>query len=105
ETLVVCMSEHGRTPQLAPNRLGGGRDHWSSVYSMILAGGGIAKGRVIGRSDSIGGEVADTPVSPKDILATMYHLLGIDPHTILTDRLGRPVSAAGEGVVRHELLA
>jgi hypothetical protein len=104
ETLVVCMSEHGRTPRLAANRVGGGRDHWSSVYSMILAGGGIAKGRVVGRSDSQGGEVADTPVSPKDVLATMYHLLGIDPQAILTDRLGRPVPAAGEGVVRGELI-
>ncbi len=104
ETLVVCMSEHGRTPRLAPNRAGGGRDHWSNVYSMILAGGGIAKGRVIGRSDSQGGEVADAPVSPKDVLATMYHLLGVDPQAILTDRLGRPVPAAGEGQVRAELL-
>ncbi|MBI2805543.1 MAG: DUF1501 domain-containing protein [Planctomycetes bacterium] len=104
ETLVVCMSEHGRTPRLVANRPGGGRDHWSSVYSMILAGGGIARGRVVGRSDSQGGEVAATPVSPKDVLATMYHLLGIDPHTILIDRLGRPVPAAGEGQVRAELL-
>lgn len=104
ETMVVCISEHGRTPRLAPNRAGGGRDHWSSVYSSIFAGGGFARGRVVGRSDSIGGEVADTPVSPKDVIATMYHLLGIDPHAILTDRLGRPVAAAGDGVVRQELI-
>jgi arylsulfatase A-like enzyme len=104
ETMVVCISEHGRTPQLVSNRIGGGRDHWSNVYSSIFAGGGFAKGRVVGRSDSLGGEVADNPVSPKDVIATMYHLLGIDPHTILTDRLGRPVPAAGDSVVRPELL-
>ena len=64
-----------------------------------------ARGKVVGKSDSIGGDVAETPVSPKDVIATMYHLLGIDPHTTIMDRLGRPVPAAGEGQVREELLA
>ena len=49
-------------------------------------------------------KVADTPISPKDILATMYHLLGIDPHTMIPDRLGRPIPVAGEGKMRSELL-
>src|SRR5262249_15005219 len=61
ETLVVCVSEHGRTPKLT-NRPGGGREHWSRVYSGALAGGGVARGRVVGKSDTVGGEVADTPV-------------------------------------------
>jgi arylsulfatase A-like enzyme len=106
ETLVVCMSEHGRTPTVksGPRIFGGGRDHWSRVYSMILAGGGIAKGRVVGRSDRTGGDVLETPVSPKDVLATMYHLLGIDPHGTMTDRQGRPQPIAGEGRVRWELI-
>ena len=107
ETLVVLMSEHGRTPIVrdGPRIVGGGRDHWSRVYSMLLAGAGIAQGRVVGRSDRLGGDVLETPVSPKDILATMYHLLGIDPHTTITDRQGRPQPVAGEGRVRFELLA
>jgi hypothetical protein len=105
ETLVVCISEHGRTPRLDSKYQGGGRGHWSNVYSAIMAGGGFARGKVVGQSDRQGGEVADNPFSPKDILATMYHLLGIDPHTTVSDRLGRPIAIAGEGQVRPELLA
>jgi hypothetical protein len=104
QTLVLVLSEHGRTPRLT-NRPGGGREHWSTAYCGALAGGGIARGRVVGRTDSIAGEVAETPVSPKDILATALHLLGIDPHTLVADRLNRPVPVAGEGVVRREFLA
>ena len=104
ETLVLVLSEHGRTPRLT-NRPGGGREHWSTVYCGALAGGGIARGRAVGRTDSIAGHVADNPVSPKDILATAFHLLGIDPHTLINDRLNRPVAVAGDGVVCRELLA
>jgi hypothetical protein len=102
ETLVLCISEHGRTPQIDSKPKGAGRHHWSRVYSAALAGGGIARGKVVGRSDAIGGDVADTPVSPKDVLATAFHLLGIDPHTQVTDRLGRPVAIAGDGRFRPE---
>ena len=52
---------------------GGGRDHWSQAYTVLLAGGGIARGKVVGKTDIIGGTVADRPVSPKDLLATAYH--------------------------------
>ena len=90
ETLVVLVSEHGRTPKLQ-NVDGGGRDHWSRCYSAVLAGGGVARGRVVGKSDKIAGDVLERPVSPKDILATAYHLLGINPATPLMDRGGRPV--------------
>ena len=103
-TAVLCISEHGRTPQLS-NVKGGGRDHWSRAYSAIFAGGGFAAGRVVGKTDRSAGDVVQTPVSPKDVLATTYHLLGIDPATILHDRLGRPLPVAGEGKVRDELLA
>jgi hypothetical protein len=90
DTLVLCLSEHGRTPKLA-NVAGGGRDHWSRAYSALLAGGGITRGRVVGSSDDIAGDVKDHPVSPKDLLATAYHLLGIDRRTRLPDRAGRPI--------------
>ena len=103
DTLVLCLSEHGRTPKITTGR-GGGRDHWSQCYTSILAGGGIARGRVVGKSDKIGGTVAERPVSPKDILATTYHLLGIDPHTMLTDRTNRPLPLVQEGHVVAEVL-
>jgi len=104
DTLIVCTTEHGRTPKLE-NVPGAGRGHWAQAYSTLLVGGGVARGKVVGRTDRIAGAVQDTPISPKDILATMYHLLGIDPHTLIKDRLGRPIAIAGEGKVRHELLA
>jgi hypothetical protein len=104
ETLVACITEHGRTPRVSPAN-GGGRDHWSRAYSSLFAGGGVAAGKVVGGTDRIGGDVIDTPLSPKDVLATMYHLLGIDPQALITDRLGRPTPVGGEGRVRGELLA
>lgn len=104
ETLVIWMSEHGRTPQIN-SKPGGGREHWSRAYSVALAGGGIARGKVVGQTTRDGGEVLDNPVSPKDILATAFYLLGIDPHTTVPDQQGRPYPIAGSGRVRHELLA
>jgi hypothetical protein len=71
---------------------------------MVLAGAGVPRGKVVGSTDPFGADVRETPVSPKDILATTFHLLGIDPHTNLTDSLGRPVPIAGSGEVRPELL-
>ena len=81
-----------------------GRHHWSRVYSAALAGGGTGRGNVVGRSDSQGGDVADTAVSPKDVLATTLHLLGIDAETTVPDRLGRKLPIAGDGRLRPELL-
>jgi uncharacterized protein DUF1501 len=104
-TLVLWMSEHGRTPKIDSKPKGCGRHHWSRAYSIVCAGGGIAKGRIVGSTDKIGGDVRDRPVSPKDILATAFHLLGIDPATTVTDPLGRPFPIAGDGEVRAELLA
>lgn len=103
ETLVLWMSEHGRTPQIDSKPKGAGRHHWSRAYSVALAGGGVARGKVVGSTDRIGGDVRSTPFSPKDILASTFHLLGIDPHTMIPDRLGRPLPIAGDGMVREEL--
>jgi hypothetical protein len=103
ETLVLWMSEYGRTPKIDPKPKGAGRHHWSRAYSVALAGGGIAKGKVVGSTDKNAGEVRDIPVSPKDLLATAFHLLGIDAHSTVPDQTGRPVPIAGDGAVRHEL--
>lgn len=105
ETLVLWLSEHGRTPQIDSKQQGAGRHHWSRVYSVALAGAGIPRGKVVGSSDRLGGDVADVPVSPKDILATALHLLGIDPDQHVHDALNRPYRLVGDGRVRRELLA
>lgn len=102
ETLVVCTSEHGRTPKLTPGN-GGGRDHWARVYSSLIAGAGVARGKIVGASDKHAGEVADRPISPKDLLATMYHLLGIDPHTLIQDRAGRPLPLVSGNIIEDAL--
>jgi hypothetical protein len=103
DTLVVCTSEHGRTPTITTGQ-GGGRDHWSRVYASLMAGGGTKRGHVVGASDKQGGDVLDRPISPKDLLATMYHLLGIDHHQMVHDNLGRPLPLV-EGEIISEALA
>ena len=90
ETLVVVMGEFGRTPKLN-NRAG--RDHWPRVFSVALAGGGVQGGQVIGSSDAVGESPSDRPVTPSDLAATIYSLLGIDPHHELRTPDGRPVRA------------
>lgn len=105
ETLVLCLTEHGRSPKINNLDRGGGRDHWSKVYSVMLAGAGIRPGTVVGASDAIGSFVKDRPVSPEDILATMYHLKGIAPETTIPDRRRRPVRLVENGLVIDELLA
>jgi len=104
DTLVLVLSEHGRTPRIN-NARGGGRDHWSQAYTCLFAGGGVARGKVVGRTDRHAATVTERPVSPKDILATTYHLLGIDPETLLHDRLGRPMPLAPGGSVVTDMLA
>lgn len=104
ETLVVCTSEHGRTPKLSTAVTGGGRGHWSRAYSNVVAGAGVGRGKVVGATDRQGGDVVTPPISPKDLLATMYHLLGIDHHTLVHDALGRPLPLV-EGKVIDDILA
>ena len=105
DTLVMCLTEHGRTPKLSTTPRGAGREHWSGVYSTLLAGAGIARGTVVGKSDKQGAFVSEDPVSPKDILCTMYHLMGFDPHSTIPDHLGRPVRLVGDGDIHPRLLS
>jgi hypothetical protein len=90
ETLIVTVGEFGRTPRINPNQ---GREHWGPCYTALLAGGGVRGGQVYGASDRIGMYPSDNPVSPEDLLATIYHALGLDPQSELRDREGRPVRA------------
>jgi uncharacterized protein (DUF1501 family) len=102
ETLVVVMSEMGRTPKVNANA---GRDHWTYCYSVVLAGAGIRGGTVHGASDAQAAFVKDKPVSPADLCATIYHCLGIDPDTLIQDQTNRPVAIARGGQPIREILA
>jgi uncharacterized protein (DUF1501 family) len=86
ETLVVCMSEFGRTPKM---NVVAGRDHWGSVFSIALAGGGIRGGTVYGVSDEIGAFPKNGRVGPEDLTATILHCLGIAPDSEFLDAQGR----------------
>lgn len=94
ETLVVTISDFGRTPRINAN---GGRDHWTNCYTVMLAGAGIRGGTVHGSSDAHAAYVRENPVSPADICATVYHCLGIDPDMLIHDRTGRPIPIAQGG--------
>ncbi len=101
ETLVVWMGEFGRTPKINDNA---SRDHWPSCYTVLLAGGGVKRGYVHGASDKDGAYPDRDPVRPDDLAATMFYLLGINPHTEVRDVGGRPLPIAN-GEVIHDLLA
>ncbi len=94
ETLVLVMGEFGRTPKINSQ---GGRDHWPNVFSVILAGGGVQGGQVVGSSDALGEFPKERPVTPSDLAATIYTLLGIDPSFELHTSDGRPVRVAPDG--------
>jgi hypothetical protein len=100
ETLVLCISEFGRTPRFNPR---GGRDHWGHVFSVALAGGGIRGGQVYGASDRHGAQPRDGKVSPQDLTATALHCLGFRPDAEIHDNLGRPIPAS-RGTVLHAIL-
>jgi uncharacterized protein (DUF1501 family) len=102
ETLVVVMGEFGRSPKVNP---WAGRDHWPRCYSVLLAGGGVRGGHVYGSSGKDGNDPTDNPVTPHEVVATIYSLLGIDPETELTDHLGRPHRVGGPGQVLHGVIA
>jgi len=87
ETLIVWLTEFGRTPKLKP---GGGRDHFPSCYSVAFAGAGIAGGQVYGRSDKTASTPASQPCGPEHLHATIFRALGINPKTTFTDLQGRP---------------
>ena len=93
-TLVLMMGEFGRSPVINKDA---GRDHWTNVMSMVMAGGGLKHGQVIGATDSRGGSVAKSPVRPQDLAATTFKHLGIDLATHWTNPRGRPIPIVTEG--------
>lgn len=88
ETLIVWLAEFGRTPKINSKA---GRDHWAACNTVLLAGAGIPGGQVYGASDRIAAHPTSKPVSPDDLAATIYHLLGINPRTELITPEGQPL--------------
>ena len=102
KTLIIMLSEFGRTPKINDDA---GRDHWASVFSCFMAGGGIKGGQVIGSSDEDGYQPKDRPVQVSDIHATVCHALGIDPNKEVMTPLQRPMKLVDKGTLVKELFA
>jgi uncharacterized protein (DUF1501 family) len=100
-TLIAVLGDFGRTPKINNNA---GRDHWNGCYSIMLVGGGAKSGYVHGASDRMGSLPIESPVSPGDVVATIYRLLGIDHRHELYDSLDRPHSVVPQANVVHELI-
>jgi hypothetical protein len=95
ETLVVAIGEFGRSPRLGVSTSGNGnspdgRDHWPYCYTALVAGAGIQRGTLYGKSDATASSPAENPVHPTQILATVYHALGINPKTTIYNHLNQP---------------
>src|SRR3989449_74794 len=93
-TLVACLAEFGRTPKINP---AGGRDHWPQCWTVYFACGGVKGGRVVGKSDEIGGYPVERPVKPSEIAATIFYSLGLDLETHLPGPQSRPFSLVDYG--------
>jgi hypothetical protein len=87
DTLVVWMGDFGRTPRV--DRKYSSRDHWPAANTVLFAGAGTPGGAVLGRTDRLAAEVTDDPVTPADLTATIFHLLGVEPHALVHDPQGR----------------
>ena len=101
-TLVIVMGEMGRSPRINGKA---GRDHWPQCGFSLLTGGGVKPGMVHGATDKDAAYPVSDPVHPSDLVATVYHLLGIDPHLAVHDRLGRPFPIARGGEPIHGIIA
>jgi len=101
-TLIMISSEFGRTPKINGTA---GRDHWPKVFSVVLAGGGIKKGFIYGKSDATATEPEEDGLTVEDLAHTVYHCLGIDATKKLMSPGDRPIDIVREGKTRKELLA
>lgn len=100
DVLVVACGEFGRTPRIDS---GAGRGHWPRAMHAVLSGGGIRTGQIIGSTTRDGGEPASRPLTPGDLLASIYRVVGVDPGMLIPDRQQRPVPLLAEGAPIHEL--
>ena len=96
QTLVVFLTEFGRTPKFNKE---GGRDHWGTSGSVFLAGGGVRGGQVIGSTDKRGAYLTSVPVTPADLAATIYTAIGLSPETLVRDKQDRPIALCPDGKV------
>ncbi|MGE3818190.1 MAG: DUF1501 domain-containing protein [Isosphaeraceae bacterium] len=108
-TAVIVMGEFGRTPRMNKTGVPGadpipGRDHWGEVMSVFLAGGGFRGGQAVGASNGKGEVPQDRPITPADLLVTLYHQMGLDPETAFLNRAGRPITIGSTGRVIGELI-
>jgi hypothetical protein len=101
ETLVVVLGEFGRTPKINKDA---GRDHWSNAMSVLFAGAGVPGGTIVGATDPQGYSAVDRVLSPENFASTIYHKLGIDPHTMLYTPQGRPAHLVSDPTPIAELL-
>ncbi len=101
DVTVLAWGEFGRTPKVNDK---GGRDHWPRLSMGMMAGGGLTGGAVLGKTDRIAGEATDRPVSYADVVATLYHQIGIDPRRVIHDPSGRPHVLMDEGEVIREIV-
>ncbi len=102
ETLVICMGEFGRTPEINPNE---GRDHFPHAWSTVLAGGGVRAGQAYGSTNAAGAEVASQPVTVKNFFATVATLLSMDPGKEVMSPVGRPIAISDAGRPVEGLIA
>jgi len=101
ETLVVWFGDFGRTPKINPSA---GRDHWSTAGVALMAGGGLKVGQVVGRTNPLGEFVTDTPVTPADLAATIYSVMGVNLHTWYRAQDGRPIELCPDGKPVRDLV-
>lgn len=104
KVLVVACGEFGRTPRVGSANGCLGRDHWPDAMSALLAGGGLRTGQVVGSTTAKGEHPKDRPLTPRDLLATVYRHLGIDPRREFKDHAGRPVPVLADGEPIRELV-
>jgi len=102
ETLLVVMGEFGRSPKINKDA---GRDHWGAAASLLFAGAGVARGRVIGATDRTGAQVTERPIAPADVAHTILECIGVDPAHELTTPDGRVIPILDKGEFVRELFA
>jgi len=104
QVMVLAVGEFGRTPRLANPQNTLGRDHWPGAQSALISGGGLRMGQVIGATTSKAEYPVERPLTPQDLLATVYRHLGIDPRATINDFTGRPQHILSSGEAIRELL-